>query len=688
MADEPRPDPQALLTEIERESERRGRLKVFLGYSPGVGKTYTMLEKAQQLKRDGIDVIIGLVETHARAETQALLTGLEIIPPLKVPYGTLVLDEMDTDAIIKRRPALVLVDELAHTNIGNREYEKRYQDVERLLASGIDVYTTVNVQHFEGLNDIVAELTGIRVNETVPDHILDQADDIEVIDIPLIELLQRLKEGKVYIPEQARQAMQNFFTRRNLLSLRELTLRRVASKLDQELVTYAKARAIEGSVPAGERLMVCVSPTPWAKQLVRKAHLLATDLKASWFAVHVETTLKADLSPHQLAYLTDALNLSEELGAKIVILSGNRVAPEVIRFATHEKITKIIVGNPGRNLLKRLFNRSPLHGIIETATGTDVYVVQPTEDEKTILPVAPHRNRRTIKLKSYLLALLTVLPVLAVALILFDLLHIGPSIVIFLISTIVSAFLFGVGPSIFSSVVGTLVYDFFFIEPKLTFNIAKPELAIDLLIFLGTALVIGQLTKLIRRSQESLRLRLNEIQLISDMSRDLLSIPTFAELYPTPAGNVGDDQDAAPMLRNAVLDIIADTMVNYLRKELAFPTVVMFQSQNSELKIWAGSEPEILLSEKELAIAEWVYNHNEIAGCGTRTLSGIPWFFLPVNVKENVYGIIGIRTDYSRLLPHERYIAGAIANLSALEVEKYRIFGRTSTFPSPDAPEA
>jgi two-component system sensor histidine kinase KdpD len=684
MADESRPDPRALLTEIERESERRGHLKIFLGYSPGVGKTYTMLEKAQQLKDTGVDVVVGLVETHSRRETQVLLDGLEVMPTLKVPYGDLVLEELDTDAILKRKPALVLVDELAHTNIGNREYEKRYQDVERLIASGIDVYTTVNVQHFEGLNDIITQLTGIRVAETVPDHLLDHADEIEVIDIPIIELLQRLQEGKVYIPEQARQAMQSFFTRRNLLSLRELTLRRVATKLDDELVNYAKARAIGGSVPAAERLLVCVSPSPWAKQLVRKAHLLASDLKASWFAVHVETTLKADLSSRQLNDLTDALNLAEELGAKIVILSGDHVTPEVVKFAEREKITKIIVGNAVRSGLRRLFNRSPSQGIIAATTDADIYIVQPADDEKIVLPVGQHRRRFKVELKSYLMGLLTVLPVFAVALVLFNLLHIGPSIVVFLIATIVSAFLFGVGPSILSSIISILLYDFFFIEPRLTFNIAQPGLAIDLLIFLGTALVVGQLTRLIRRGQESLRLRLNEIQLISDMSRELLSIPTFEELYPMPSGDTGEYQDAAPMLRNAVLDIIADIMVKYLKKELDFPILVMFRSQSSELKVWASSDLDLTLSEKEQAIAEWVYTHNEIAGSGTRTLSSIPWFFMPVNVKENVYGIIGIRADYSRLLPHERYIAGAIANLLALEVEKYRIVSGTSSSNPPD----
>ena len=338
--EEIRPDPDALLKEIGREEARRGRLKIFLGYAPGVGKTYAMLQEAHVLKNRGEDVVVGIVETHRRAETDALLAQLEMVPRRQVDYEGMVLQEFDIDAVLRRKPAVVLVDELAHTNAPGSRHPKRYQDVEDLIEKGIDVYTTVNIQHFESQVDVVAQITGIHVQETVPDSILEGADEVQVIDIPLEELTQRLKEGKVYVPDRARQAMENFFQRGNLVALRELTLTLAARKMGTELLNYMRAKAIAGPWPAGDRVMVCVAASPYASQLLRKAYAIAKAANAEWYAVYVSPPTFRELSDGEKLYLSEALNLAEELGAKVATLQGTDVAGEILRFARENNITE------------------------------------------------------------------------------------------------------------------------------------------------------------------------------------------------------------------------------------------------------------------------------------------------------------------------------------------------------------
>jgi two-component system, OmpR family, sensor histidine kinase KdpD len=320
-----RPDPDALVREIRREEVKIGRLKIFLGYAPGVGKTYAMLQEAHTCRKRGEDVVVGIAETHGRTETEALLSELEIVPARQIPYNDIILKEFDLDAVLARKPALVLVDELAHTNAPGSRHPKRYQDVEELVENGIDVYTAINIQHFESQVDIVAQITGIRMQETVPDTILERADQVQVIDIPLEELNQRLKEGKVYVPEQARRAVDNYFQRGNLVALRELTLTLVARKMGTELVNYMRSKAISGPWPAGERVMVCVGPTPYATQLLRKAYKIAKDANAEWYAVYVSSPSFTELSANEKLHLSEALNLAEELGAKTSTLTGTDV---------------------------------------------------------------------------------------------------------------------------------------------------------------------------------------------------------------------------------------------------------------------------------------------------------------------------------------------------------------------------
>jgi len=451
-----RPDPDALLKEAEREDVKKGRLKIFLGYAPGVGKTYAMLNDAHVLKKRGVDVVVGFVETHKRPETEALLIGLEVLPTKKIDYKGIVLEEMDIDTILARKPAMVLVDEFAHTNAEGSRHPKRYQDIEELLENGIDVHTTVNIQHFESMNDSVAKITGVRMQETIPDTLFDRADEVQVIDIPWEELNQRLKEGKVYIPQQARHAIDNFFQRGNLFALRELMLTLVARKMDSDLLNYMKAKAIPGPWPTAEKLIVCVGPSPYAKQLIRKAYTIAKDTHAEWYAVYVLSTGLTEPSGRDKVYLTDALNLAEELGAKIITLTGNDIADEILRFAREKNVTRIVIGKPLRSMPVEFFKGSPVSRLLYAHSEFEIHLINPTTETKDKEHTAPPR-RLSFKLSNYLISSAMVLIVTLINALLQRFIEPSSFVYLYLIATITSALLYGMGPSIFASGLSLLV---------------------------------------------------------------------------------------------------------------------------------------------------------------------------------------------------------------------------------------
>jgi two-component system sensor histidine kinase KdpD len=668
-----KPDPDAILTEIEKAESKKGRLKIFLGYAPGVGKTYTMLEQARVLKQRGIDVIIGLVETHDRKETDALLEGLEIIPRKDTFYKNIKLCELDVEAVLKRRPQLVLVDELAHTNAPGSVHLKRHQDVVEILENNIDVYTTVNIQHFESVNDLVADVTGIRVKETVPDHLLDEAAEIEVVDIPIDELHQRLKEGKVYIPEQAQRAVEQFFKRSNLLALREITLRRVATKLDTELVTYMKARAIIGPWPVVERLLVCVAPSPYAKQLIRKAYQMAEETKADWYAVYVESISQIQISDKDRTMLAQALEFAEELGAKVRTLSGTDVNEEIMRFSDQEKITKIIIGKPMKKGIFGFFKTSPVDRLIRSRKEVDIYLIEPKierEDgivsHKTPLPTAK------FPIKNYAFSLLLLLPVIVIGILLHYVLRIQNFAIIFIIAVMASAFLYGRGPSLFVSLISALFYDFFFVPPFLTFRIASAEWVIQLVIFFATSYIVSEITRLFRQQKEALRIRLESIAALEQMGRELLSVPAIEQVFDTKPDIKIEEEfaETIQMINVDILEQIAQIISNYLTKILKVPNFVIFKDRDAKLKIWARSANQIYFSTNDYAIANWVYNNGDMAGKGTRTLTASDFVFIPMVTKEDTVGVIAMMTDYAFLLPQEKYFISAMANFSAIAVEK------------------
>jgi len=664
-----RPDPDSLLREIQREEKKRGRLKIFLGYAPGVGKTYAMLQEAHVLGNRGEDVVVGIIETHKRSETEALLEGLEVVEPQKVEYKGIKLQELDIDAILSRKPGVVLVDELAHTNAPNSRHPKRYQDVEELLDSGIDVCTTVNVQHFESQVDVVAKITGIAMQETVPDTVLERADEVQVIDIPLEELSQRLKEGKVYVPEQARRAMQNFFQRGNLVALRELTLTLVARKMGTELLNYMKAKAISGPWAAGERLMVCIGPSPYAPQLLRKAYTIAKDTQAEWYAVYVSLPALKEPSNEERTYLADALNLAEELGARTTTLMGTDIAEEILRFASEQNITRIVVGKP-RPRRFTFLNRSPVHKLVRAQTEFELHLITPMVEEKT-RQTKPTPGRPRISPEDYLITLGMVALVTALNVLLQTFVRPSSLVFIYLIASIAAALRFGMGASLFSSVVSLLTFDFFFVEPRYSFSMYHTYDIVNVFVFFFTSVVVGQLAKTAKGQNLALQLRLRRMTLVEEMSKEFLMMPPVEQLIGGFMADAKEWKSVLPVLRTTVLDDLSHITTRYISKVVDTPSFVIFRGSGERLQVWAKSRAESDLGPHEMAVAEWSFAHGELAGAGTDTLSNVKVFFMPMKVSEQTVGVIGVECEFKNLLLDQRRLLAAISSLSALATARW-----------------
>src|SRR6516165_906468 len=474
-----RPSPEALLEAARREEGRIGKLRIFVGAAPGVGKTYEMLQQARARKADSYDVVIGVVETHGRRETEALLEGLEVIPRRRIEYRGQWLEEMDLDAIIARRPQIVLVDELAHTNAPGSRHPKRCMDVEELLNRGINVYSTVNIQHIESLNDVVAQITGVRVRETVPDRVFDRADSVELIDLTPDDLIQRLKEGKVYVPKQAERALEHFFSPANLTALRELALRRTADRVDEQLLTHMQEHAIQGPWAAGERILVCISEDPRAAGLVRYAKRLADRLHAPWTAVSVETQRSLQLSEEERDRLADTLRLAESLGAEAITIpsAGRRIADDVINFSHANNVTQIVIGKSTRSRWFEILHGSVVHEMVRSSGNISVHVIA---GEHLIQEPVPKKTVRTAEdvkpfdVIPYLMATLAVAVALGVDELIKPIVGVENVDLIFMTAIVAVAVRYGLLPSLFASVIASLCYNFFFLPPIYTFTITDP----------------------------------------------------------------------------------------------------------------------------------------------------------------------------------------------------------------------
>ncbi len=647
IREQSRPSPDALLESAQRET--RGHLKIFLGAAPGVGKTYEMLMSGRAQRADGVDVVIGVVETHGRAETEALVDGFEIVPRRTVPYRGHVLDEMDIDAILARKPALVLVDELAHTNAPGSRHPKRYLDVEELLANGIDVYSTLNIQHVESLNDVVAQITRIRVRETVPDSIIDRADDIEIIDITPGDLIKRLNEGKVYLPKTAKRATQNYFSPSNLTALRELALRRTAQRVDDQLVTHMQAHAIAGPWSAGERVLVCINERPGAMALVRYGRRQADRLRAPWAAVHVETSKDARLSEQQKDKIASALRLAEQLGAEAVTLPGENVAQEILAYASTNNYAHVIVGMPTSPRWREIFAGSVSHDLIRAKTDVSVHVISPGNGEETRSPATVSaRPKRRIDFGHYLWSSLYVAMALGIGTALSRFLDVRNIALVFLMAVLASAMGGGLWPALFASVLGALVFNFFFLEPRYTLDIGDPESVVAFAFFLGVAVIASNLAGRVQRQAVTARQRAKTTEGLYLFSKKLAG-----------AGTLGD------VLWATVYQIASMLQVR----------VVALLPENGRIAVQAGFPPDDTLDDADIAAAQWAWEHDKPAGRGADTLPGAKRLYLPLKTGRTRVGVIGLDNDKQGpvLTPLERRLFDSLADQAALAIERIQL---------------
>ncbi|AZI37169.1 two-component histidine kinase KdpD [Caenibius tardaugens NBRC 16725] len=611
-AEPDRPNPDALLRKAAQEGH--GRLKVFLGAAPGVGKTYEMLTEAQERRRAGVDVVVGIVETHGRAETEAQIRGLEIIPRRQTNYHGRRIDEMDIDAILARAPRLVLVDELAHTNAPGSRHEKRYQDVEELLAAGIDVYSTVNVQHLESVNDVVASFTKVRVRETLPDRVIENAD-IEVIDIPPDELIERLKQGKVYVPEEASRALDSFFSKSNLTALRELALRRTAQAIDAEMLEYVRANALAGNWAAGERMVVAVSELPGAAELVRAAKRLADAWRGSWTAVHIETPRSGRFTDAENAQLAATLHLASQLGAQVATVPAESVVEGLARFATEARATQLIVGKSTRSRWFELRHGSVVDRLVREMPGIAVHV----------LPMQGHQvshkgTRKPAEGKwgqpgEYLIAFALVSLVALLGAALSTAGNIANAGLLFLLPVMIAALRYGLRVGVATSLVASLAYNFFFLPPTHTFTIQDPQNILTVLVLLAVAVTSSQLAARVR----------DQALLAQRSAAQNSSLAGFARQLTA----MSDPDDLSQLLCTEVSRLLR---VN----------TVLLMTIEGQLAIKAAVPAQTQLEALEQAASRWSYDHNLPAGHDTETLTASDWQFRPLAVTGRVLGVIGL----------------------------------------------
>jgi len=639
-----RPLPDALLKEVQESG--RGRLKIFFGAAPGVGKTYEMLTTAQVKRREGLDVVVAIVETHGRKETEAFVDGFETVPRRVIEYKGQPLTEMDLDAVLERRPQIALVDELAHTNVPGSRHPKRYMDVEELIAAGIDVYTTLNIQHVESLNDIVARITRVRVRETVPDFVIDNADDIELVDLTPEDLIERLKAGKIYLPEVAERARKFYFSLGNLTALRELALRRTAQRVDAQMLDYMQAHAIEGPWPAGDRVLVCISGDANSQNLVRQARRLAERLRAPWVALHIETSDGDVKNNIRSERISEALSLAERLGASAMTLPGEKPADAILDYARANNCTHVLVGQ-GASRHWWPFAHRTVSRLIEAPDEIHLHVV------KGPAAAVEHRARYGLlhesqKVNSYLWSFAFVAVALGCAILLQQALAVANLALAFLVAVLASAINFGLLPSLFACIISVLAYNFFLIPPLYTFTITDPENGVALFFFGIVAIVASNLAARVRAQAISARLRAGQTEELYLFSRKLAGV--------------------------SVLDDLLWVTVHQIALMLKV-RVVMLLPTDGKLSVQAGYPPEDDLDASDIAAAQWSFDKNTPAGRGADTLPGAKRLFIPVRTGRNVFGIIGIDDDRQGPLlePEQMRLLTALADQAAVAIERVHL---------------
>ena len=654
MKKDTRPDPDQLLAEVQNEESaaQHGKLKIFLGYAAGVGKTYAMLEAAHQRRDEGVDVVIGYVETHKRVETEAMVADLETLPRKEIEYHGVGIPEMDVDALLARNPKLAIVDELAHSNAPGSRHPKRYQDVLELLDSGIDVYTTLNIQHLESLNDVVTQITGVQVRETIPDKVIDDASELELIDLPPDELLTRLTEGKVYVPEQAARAIEKFFRKGNLSALREMTMRRAAERVDNQMRTYMRSRAINRVWAAGERILVCVSPSGLGERLVRSARRLADELNAEWFALYVETPSHASLSQEKRDQISRTLRLAEDLGARIRIIPATNtpqvIAATIMAYARKHNVTKIVAGKPVHPRWLDLLRGSLVDELIHRSGDIDVYVI--TSSEPSSIPPEENPFQRHTPIGRYggsvvLVVLLTIFGHLIRD-------NISPTnlAMLYLLPVVIAAVILGRGPSILASFLGMLAFDFFFVPPYYTFAVSDTEYFLTFFVMLAVGLVTSTLAARAREQAEAAQRRESDTAALYALSRDLAAADGLESVIKA--------------IRTHVTPEFGQDLIVFLPKG---DSLVLYED--------ASRVPLPASRDIEMSLALWSFKHVASAGYGTNTLPASEALYLPLKTSRQTVGVLSIRPIHAgqQLAPEQRRLLEAFASQAAQAVERVQL---------------
>lgn len=642
-----RPDPDQLLARVHAEEARarRGKLKIFFGASAGVGKTYAMLSAARQQLLQGVDLVIGVVETHGRVETEVMTDGMERLPLRAVSYRDRILKEFDLDLALARQPALILMDELAHSNVAGSRHPKRWQDVEELLAAGIDVYSTVNVQHLETLNDVVSGITGIRVWETVPDKVFDAADEVVLVDLPPDELLQRLKEGKVYLPHQAERAIRNFFRKGNLIALRELALRRTADRVDEEMLQYRRDQLVSSVWQTRDSLLACIGPGEEAEKIIRTTARIAGRLESPWHAIYVETPELQRLPEKKRHRILHNLKLAQDLGAQTATLSGSDAVEATVKYARSHNLAKISVGRDHprpwrpwyRSFAERIGQRAPDLDVVQVArTHTDAV------DARTI-----HENVANGVLSQWQDYGMTTLACGAagiVAAFLFPMFDLANIVMLFLLAVVLVGVHYGRGPAVLASFLNVAIFDFFYVPPRFSFAVSDIQYLLTFAVMLAVGLITGQLTAGFKYQANVATRREQRVRSLYEMSRDL-----SAALLPEEIAAIGE---------------------RFVSAELGGQVAFLLIDEHDQLQPPIPSANR--LPTVDAGIAQWAFDHGEAAGQGTDTLPGSPILYLPLKAPMRLRGVLALELHGSDhlLVPEQRRLIDTFASLIAIAIER------------------
>ncbi len=651
--DEIRKSPEEILARIKQEeaTQGKGHLKIFLGASAGVGKTYTMLEDARNLLKEGADIVGGMVVTHGRKETEALLDGIPIMPPKVIAYKGTSLQEFDLDGVLERKPEVVLVDELAHTNAPGSRHEKRWQDVEELLQAGVDVLTTVNIQHLESVNDLVAQITGVQVRETVPDSVFENANEIELVDLPPDELIQRLNEGKIYIAETAKTALENFFKKRNLIALRELALRITANRVDAEMLKYRQNEAVQEVWPVTGRILVCVGPSPLSARLVRATKRIAVNQRAEWIAAYVETPdSAARLSEADRRRVTHTLRLAQRLGAQTATLSGSNVAEELVKYAQRLNASQIVIGKPAQPRWREILFGSVVDDLVRGSGNIDVYVI--TGDKKAPEERTDEYKPPSINWRHYIYSLTLVASVTVVAKLLLHRLEPVNLAMLYLLGIVFVAVNFGKGPSVVAAVLGVAAFDFFLVPPYLSFAVTDGQYMITFVVMLTVGLVLSTLTSTVKQQAVLARKKERQTAALYAMSREQATAMSTKQVVEISLMHIAESSESKVVLFLADKD---RRLFQVCKDQNGFP-----------------------IDSKELGVAQWVFINEQPAGATTATLAGANAVYVPLMGTRGAIGVIGVAPrSYERFgQPDEMHLFETFVSQTALAVERAQLSER------------